>query len=104
MSINVNIRSRELTNLERWKKVKNGDFVILDSGNVVNPIQSGLYRVFFAPSPDQNDDRMVFLCPMFTGNFEEGMYPYSIVQGKTNEMLLPAIKSIVNAVNIDVEV
>lgn len=98
MSVTINLKHKELTNQEKWAKVKNGDYVIADSINP--PLPEGLYRIFFS-TPSVNE-KVIIMCPLFPISNEDGIFP--IIIQYNEETLLPNLNNVVTSINIDVEV
>lgn len=100
MSVSLNIR--HISNEDRWKSLKNGDFVLLE-GSPEHPIPSDLYRVFEMPNTEVElpngasmGNKMWFIVPMGDGPFPDGFYPYSVSNP------LPPLKQVIKHVNIEV--
>lgn len=98
--MSVNINYKEATNVQKWKTLQNGSFVILE-GNPTHPIPKGLYRVFVIDPPEECVGANVSfaLSPLFAGPFPENLYPYMI----TDEENLPTILNKVSQIHIDVD-
>jgi hypothetical protein len=95
MSVNINFKAASAAS--QWASVKTGDFVIAE-GTPEFPLQNGLYRVFLVP---QEGDELVYcMFPLFNGPFPEGVYPVFI----NSSQGFPKLKHRVSKVNIDVEV
>ena len=95
MSVQINFKAAPAAS--QWSSVKTGDFIIAE-GTPEFPLQNGLYRVFLVP---QEGDEIVYcLLPLFNGPFTEGMYPVFINASQG----FPKLKHRVSKINVEVEV